>query len=190
MIIKTKVSTTRSLYQQVFLVMSPVALLPPPMSLTSSSFKIGTAQQVQSLRRPLDATGFTFDSMEDALTAFAAGEFLVVMDDEDRENEGDLIISASKCTTEKMAWMIKHTRSVHVFFPTLTLACEFQLGSGYICIALPGERLEALQVPMMVPDNQERHRTAYTVTVDYKHGECLHNLVLFVVDDTTAIEGL
>lgn len=50
--------------------------------------------------------------MEDALTAFAAGEFLVVMDDESRENEGDLIIAASQCTTEKMAWMIKHTRFV------------------------------------------------------------------------------
>lgn len=53
---------------------------------------------------------FSFDAMEDALAAFARGEFLVVMDDENRENEGDLIISASKCTTEKMAWMIKHTR--------------------------------------------------------------------------------
>lgn len=53
---------------------------------------------------------FEFDSIEDALSAFARGEFLVVMDDENRENEGDLIISASKCTTEKMAWMIKHTR--------------------------------------------------------------------------------
>lgn len=42
--------------------------------------------------------------------------------------------------------------------------------SGYICIALPGERLEELDIPMMVPNNQERHRTAYTVTVDYKHG--------------------
>ena len=54
--------------------------------------------------------GFKFDSMEDALDAFARGEFLVVMDDEGRENEGDLIIAASHCTTEKMAWMIKHTR--------------------------------------------------------------------------------
>lgn len=53
---------------------------------------------------------FSFDSMEDALKAFAAGEFLVVMDDENRENEGDLIISAEHCTTEKMAFMIKHTR--------------------------------------------------------------------------------
>jgi 3,4-dihydroxy-2-butanone 4-phosphate synthase len=48
--------------------------------------------------------------MEDTLAAFARGEFLVVMDDENRENEGDLIIAASLCTTEKMAWMIKHTR--------------------------------------------------------------------------------
>lgn len=53
---------------------------------------------------------FNFDSMENALDAFARGEFLVVMDDEGRENEGDLIIAASHCTTEKMAWMIKHTR--------------------------------------------------------------------------------
>jgi hypothetical protein len=42
--------------------------------------------------------------------------------------------------------------------------------SGYICIALPGDRLEQLKLPMMVPQNQERHRTAYTITVDYKHG--------------------
>ncbi|KAF7370639.1 3,4-dihydroxy-2-butanone 4-phosphate synthase [Mycena sanguinolenta] len=96
-------------------------------------------------------THFEFDRMEDALAAFAAGEFLVVMDDENRENEGDLIIAASQCSTEKMAWMIKHT-------------------SGYICIALPGDRLEQLDLPMMVPQNQERHRTAYTITVDYKHG--------------------
>ena len=55
---------------------------------------------------------FRFDPMEDALEVFARGEFLVVMDDEGRENEGDLIIAASHCTTEKMAWMIKHTRYV------------------------------------------------------------------------------
>ena len=55
-------------------------------------------------------SAFSFDSMEAALEAFSKGEFLVVSDDEDRENEGDLIIAASHCTTEKMAWMIKHTR--------------------------------------------------------------------------------
>lgn len=52
---------------------------------------------------------FSFDSIQDALNAFARGEFLVVMDDEGRENEGDLIGAASLCTTEKMAFMIKHT---------------------------------------------------------------------------------
>ncbi|KAH7913052.1 3,4-dihydroxy-2-butanone 4-phosphate synthase-domain-containing protein [Hygrophoropsis aurantiaca] len=95
-------------------------------------------------------TDFAFDPVEDALRAFEEGQPLVVMDDENRENEGDIIMSASKCTTEIMAWIIKHT-------------------SGYICIALPGSRLDKLAIPMMFPDNQERHRTAYTVTVDYKH---------------------
>ncbi|KAI0060230.1 3,4-dihydroxy-2-butanone 4-phosphate synthase [Artomyces pyxidatus] len=96
-------------------------------------------------------TAFAFDAMEDAIAAFRRGEFLVVMDDEGRENEGDLIVAADQCSTEQMAWMIKHT-------------------SGYICISLPGDRLEQLDIPMMVPQNEERHRTAYTVTVDYKHG--------------------
>jgi len=94
---------------------------------------------------------FKFDLMEDALSAFARGEFIVVMDDEDRENEGDLIAAANLITTEKMAWFIKHT-------------------SGYVCISLPLERLEELDIPMMVPNNTEKHRTAYTVTVDYKTG--------------------
>ena len=57
---------------------------------------------------------FSFDSLKDALQAFARGEFLVVMDDEGRENEGDLICAASLCTTEKMAFMIKHTSSAPV----------------------------------------------------------------------------
>lgn len=55
---------------------------------------------------------FEFDPIEDALEAFKAGEFVVVMDDEGRENEGDLVIAASECTTKKMAWFIKHTRYV------------------------------------------------------------------------------
>jgi len=99
----------------------------------------------------VEDSSFTFDSMEEALSAFTRGEPLVVMDDEGRENEGDLICAAALCTTERMAFMIKHT-------------------SGYVCLALPGSRLDALQIPMMVPTNTERHRTAYTVTVDYKNG--------------------
>jgi 3,4-dihydroxy 2-butanone 4-phosphate synthase len=56
---------------------------------------------------------FLFDDVEEALAAFKRGEFLVVMDDKGRENEGDLICAASEITTEKMAWFIKHTRSVN-----------------------------------------------------------------------------
>jgi hypothetical protein len=59
---------------------------------------------------PAPKQEFTFDSMEDALAAFRKGEFVVVMDDESRENEGDLIIAADAITTEKMAWFIKVTR--------------------------------------------------------------------------------
>jgi 3,4-dihydroxy-2-butanone 4-phosphate synthase len=62
----------------------------------------GTAEEVHD-------DSFSFDSLHDALEAFAQGEFLVVMDDEGRENEGDLICAASLCTTERMAFMIKHT---------------------------------------------------------------------------------
>ncbi|KAI6113136.1 3,4-dihydroxy-2-butanone 4-phosphate synthase [Pisolithus sp. B1] len=94
---------------------------------------------------------FEFDSVEDALAAFARGEPIIVMDDEDRENEGDIIMSASMCTTEAMAWIIKHT-------------------SGFVCIALPQQRLDELEIPMMVTNNNERYRTAYALTVDYKHG--------------------
>ena len=92
-----------------------------------------------------------FDSIEDAVADIKAGKFVVVLDDEDRENEGDLIISAALCTTKQMAWFIQHT-------------------SGFICISLTPERIAELAIPMMVPNNTEKNKTAYTVTVDYKHG--------------------
>lgn len=93
--------------------MSPVALAssPAPAQLTPK-----TNGSTAMSKRPIEVqnlpvrTSFAFDPIEDALAAFGRGEFLVVMDDEDRENEGDLIIAGSMCTTEKMAWMIKHTR--------------------------------------------------------------------------------
>lgn len=84
--------------------------------MSHTSLKQAQPSTLPPLWRPTEVIGapqrtaFAFDAMSDALAAFAAGEFLVVMDDETRENEGDLIISASQCTTEKMAWMIKHTR--------------------------------------------------------------------------------
>jgi 3,4-dihydroxy 2-butanone 4-phosphate synthase len=63
-------------------------------------------------RTPPLRTAFAFDTLESAVAAMARGDFVVVMDDESRENEGDLIIPAVGCSTEQMAWMIKHTRSV------------------------------------------------------------------------------
>jgi hypothetical protein len=59
---------------------------------------------------PIPRSTFSFDTVEDALKAFRNGEFLIVMDDEGRENEGDLIIAAKYCTTEKMAWLVKYSR--------------------------------------------------------------------------------
>ena len=75
----------------------------------------------------------------------------MVVDDEDRENEGDLIIAADAMTDEKMAFMIRHT-------------------SGVICAPLLDERAEELRLPLMVAENTESHRTAFTVTVDLIEG--------------------
>ena len=90
-------------------------------------------------------------SIEDAIEAYARGEFLVVVDDEDRENEGDLIIAADAMTPEKMAFMIRHT-------------------SGVICAPMSNDRADALDLPLMVVDNTESMRTAFTVSVDLAQG--------------------
>ena len=94
----------------------------------------------------------TFDEVERAIDAVRRGEFVVVVDDEDRENEGDLIIAAEKMTPEKMAFMIRYT-------------------SGVICLPMEGDRLDELQLPLMVSGNEntEGQRTAFTVSVDAKH---------------------
>ena len=90
-------------------------------------------------------------SIEEALEALRAGKPIIVVDDEDRENEGDLILSAEYATTEALAFMVRHS-------------------SGVICVALPGERLDALHLPLMVAKNSDSMGTAYTVSVDYRHG--------------------
>ncbi|CAB4476129.1 3,4-dihydroxy-2-butanone 4-phosphate synthase [Rhizophagus irregularis] len=91
-----------------------------------------------------------FDSIPDALADFAQGKFVLVVDNEERENEGDLVIAAEKITTEKMAFMVRYT-------------------SGLICVPTTPERLEQLELPLMVPNNTEKMKTAYTISVDYKH---------------------
>lgn len=89
--------------------------------------------------------------VEQALAALRRGEFVVVADDAGRENEGDLIAAADHITPEALAFMVRHT-------------------SGLVCVALPEERLSALELPLMVADNNESHKTAFTVSVDLKHG--------------------
>ncbi len=92
-----------------------------------------------------------FDHVADAINAIRNGEFVIVVDDTHRENEGDLIIAAEKITPEQMAFLVRHT-------------------SGVVCVSLPGQRLDALNLPLMVQDNTESHRTAFTITVDCRHG--------------------
>jgi len=85
------------------------------------------------------------------VAAFAAGEIVVVVDDANRENEGDLIIAAEAATADKIAFFLNHT-------------------SGVICMPMMGERLDQLDLPPMVLDNTESNRTAFTVSVDSRHG--------------------
>ena len=92
-----------------------------------------------------------YSKIEQAIAAIARGELVVVADDVSRENEGDLILAAEKATPESIAFMVRHT-------------------SGVICVSLPAERLAQLDLPLMVSENNESHRTAFTVTVDLKHG--------------------
>jgi len=85
-----------------------------------------------------------------AIKAFEAGEIVVVVDDDDRENEGDLIVAAVHCTTEKMAFIIRHT-------------------SGIVCTPMTPADAKRLNLAPMVADNDAPHATAFTVSVDYRH---------------------
>ncbi len=92
-----------------------------------------------------------FARIEDAVAAFGRGEIVVVVDDAERENEGDLVMAAEFATPEKIAFFLNHT-------------------SGVICCPMTGERLDALELPPMVVDNTEPNRTAFTVSVDARAG--------------------
>ncbi|MEI6404660.1 MAG: bifunctional 3,4-dihydroxy-2-butanone-4-phosphate synthase/GTP cyclohydrolase II [Actinomycetes bacterium] len=93
----------------------------------------------------------TLDSVEDAIAAIRAGKAVVVVDDEDRENEGDLIFAAAKATPEVCGFMIRHT-------------------SGVICVSMEGPVLDRLGLPPMTAVNEDRKGTAYAVSVDARHG--------------------
>jgi 3,4-dihydroxy 2-butanone 4-phosphate synthase/GTP cyclohydrolase II len=91
------------------------------------------------------------DSIDRAVADIAAGKAVVVVDDEDRENEGDIIFAASKATPELMAFTIRHS-------------------SGVICVPMPAAMLDRLEIPLMTPHNKDRLRTAYTISVDARDG--------------------
>jgi 3,4-dihydroxy 2-butanone 4-phosphate synthase/GTP cyclohydrolase II len=93
------------------------------------------------------STPTPFTPIQEALEAVARGEFVIVVDDADRENEGDLIIAAERITPEAMAFLVRHT-------------------SGVVCAPLTGERLDALDLPLMVAANTDPKKTAFTVSVD------------------------
>ena len=91
-----------------------------------------------------------FAKVEDAVTAIGRGEIVIVVDDEDRENEGDLIMAAEFATPETIAFFLHHT-------------------SGVICAPVTRERARELDLPLMVANNTETMRTAFTVSVDFRH---------------------
>ncbi len=90
-------------------------------------------------------------AVEQAIKAVKAGKLIIIVDDEDRENEGDLMIAAEKATPEIINFMTKY-------------------GRGLICMPLPKERLKELHLPLMVRDNTAPYQTAFTVSIDAREG--------------------
>src|ERR1700752_5107266 len=90
---------------------------------------------------------FQFDAIEDVVSDIAKGRMVIVTDDADRENEGDLVMAAEKVTPEAVNFMATH-------------------GRGLICVPIPNERAEQLGLQRMVTQNREKHRTDFTVSVD------------------------
>ncbi len=100
---------------------------------------------------PAPPADVRLDPVADAVAAIGRGEAVVVVDDADRENEGDLIFAAGKATPELVGFMIRHT-------------------SGVVCVPMPGEQLDRLDLPPMTAVNQDRKQTAYSISVDARDG--------------------
>jgi 3,4-dihydroxy 2-butanone 4-phosphate synthase / GTP cyclohydrolase II len=105
----------------------------------------------EPLTRVSEGEPVRLDPVEEAIADIAAGKAVVVVDDESRENEGDLIFAASKATPELMAFTIRHS-------------------SGVICVPMPADMLDRLEIPLMTPHNRDPLRTAYTISVDARDG--------------------
>src|SRR5881398_570471 len=119
----------------------------------------------------------SFSTIDEAVAAVKAGRPVVVVDDADRENEGDLIFAAELATPELVAFMVRHT-------------------SGFICVPLAAEDCDRLELPPMYHTNQDRRGTAYTVTVDAREGvstgisasDRAHTIRLLADPDSTAAD--
>src|ERR1700686_3796358 len=107
-------------------------------------------QQLQILREPKNHNG-AFAAIEDAIAAIRSGKMVIVVDDEDRENEGDLTIAAEKITPDAVNFMARYAR-------------------GLVCLAMTPERLDALEIPLMVLQNSSRFETAFCVSIEAKAG--------------------
>ena len=107
-------------------------------------------QQLQIVREPQDRNR-AFAAIEDAIAAIRAGKMVIVVDDEDRENEGDLTIAAEKITPDAINFMARY-------------------GRGLICLAMTPERLDELEIPLMVSRNSSRFETAFCVSIEAKRG--------------------
>ena len=108
-----------------------------------------SGNETRSKRRGTDG----FATIEEAIEVFQAGQMVIVVDDEERENEGDLAIAAEKVTPEAINFMARY-------------------GRGLVCLAMTGERLDELEIPMIVTENTSRFETAFAVPIDAKrkHG--------------------
>ena len=107
-------------------------------------------QQLQIVRETQDRNG-AFAAIEDAIAAIRAGKMVIVVDDEDRENEGDLTTAAEKITPDAINFMARY-------------------GRGLICLAMTPERMDELEIPLMVPQNSSRFETAFCVSIEAKNG--------------------
>ena len=110
-------------------------------------------EAIGSARTEHSAKGYAFGkkSVEDAINAIRLSQVVVVVDDENRENEGDLIMAAEKGTPATIGFIVRHT-------------------SGVLCAGMEGQRLDDLHLPPMVVNNEDPKKTAYTVSVDCRHG--------------------
>ncbi|EPS71304.1 hypothetical protein M569_03450, partial [Genlisea aurea] len=134
-------------------VQSDSALLSEAFSADVTPINNGSSFPLENDEFDLDIPSPGFSSVEDAIEDISKGKMVVVVDDEDRENEGDLIMAASKVTPEAMAFFVKH-------------------GTGIVCVSMKSEDLDRLRLPLMVSqkENEEKLVTAFTVSVDAKYG--------------------